>query len=260
MTEAEKLCNETFGRWLYAMSVVSNFRSTFTAVASSASEHLQTVNTDLIRSLFEDAVWKGVLVDIKTGEAAPAKPAAVDYANLGKVAARIIFETSYASLDGAVLVFCHSLLDGLVFDRCRVTALHAPQDSEQDLRSTQVQLLEAKSKSYDQLLQVKLDERLERLERESLVTKLDQLHARCNPPSGWSPMVGYTYTRERVKLFDDQRHEIVHGKALGKPLTLFQLSDDSFDSVHRTGMYRLALINFKYGLQLHPTALQNSAA
>jgi hypothetical protein len=260
MTEAEKLFNETFGRWLYAMSVVSNFRSTFTAVASSASQHLQAVHTDLVRGLFEDPMWKGFLVDTKTGGAAPPKPADVDYAKLGKVAARGIFDTSYASLDGAVLVFCHSLLDGLVFDCCQVTALHAPGDWEQDLKSTQVQLLETKSKSYDQLLQVKLHERLERLERESLLTKLERLFARCNPPSDWSPMVGYVYDKEQVKRFDDQRHEIVHGKALGKPLTLFQVSDDNFDYVHRTGMYSLALINFKYGLQFDPAALQTMPA
>jgi hypothetical protein len=158
MTEAEKLFNETFGRWLYTQSVVSNFRSTFTAVASSASEHLHARMTDLIKSLFEDPMWKGILVDIESGEPAQAK-AGVDYAKLGKVAARELFETSYAALDGAVLVFYHSLLDGLVFDCCRVTALHAPQDWEQDLKSTQVQLSGAKSKSYDELLQVKLDER-----------------------------------------------------------------------------------------------------
>ena len=40
---------------------------------------------------------KGLLVDIETGEAAlPRSP--VDYSELGKVAARELFETSYASL------------------------------------------------------------------------------------------------------------------------------------------------------------------
>jgi hypothetical protein len=133
-----------------------------------------------------------------------------------------------------------------------VTALHAPGDWEQDLKSKQVQLLDAKSKSYDQLFQVKLDEHLKRLERESLLTKVNRLFARCNPPSGWSPMLGYTYDEERVKCFDDQRIEIIHGKALGKLLTLFEVSDDNLDYVLRTGMYFLLLINFKYGLQFDP--------
>ena len=61
-------------------------------------------------------------------------------------------------------------------------------------------------------------------------------------------MEGYAYDRERSKAFDDQRREIVHGKALGKPLTLFQLSDDNVEYLLRTGFYFLLLINFKYGL------------
>jgi hypothetical protein len=68
-------------------------------------------------------------------------------------------------------------------------------------------------------------------------------------------MSGYTYDKGLVKSFDDQRHEIVHGKALGKPLTLFQVSDDSLYYVQRTGNYFLGLINFKYGLQLDPAQL-----
>jgi hypothetical protein len=256
MTEAEKLFNEIYGRWLWSVSVVSNFRSTLNAVSRNANEHLQSVTTDLSRSLFEDPMWKGLLLDIDPGEV---KKSAVDYAELGRVGARGIFETTYALLDAAVLVFYHSLLDALVMDCCRVTALHAPRDWEQDLKNTQVQLRDAKSKSYDQLFQVKLDGHLKKLERESLLTKVDRLCARCNPPSGWSPMLGYAYDEERVKCFDDQRHEIVHGKAPGKapgkPLTLFQVSDDSLEYILGTGIYFLGLINFKYGLQFDPPAI-----
>ncbi len=251
MIEAENLFNETFARWLQAAAIVSNFRSTFTAVASSANEHLEVRAAELFRSLHEDPQWAGILVDIKTGEPASARSVS-DYQKLGRIAAQAISDSSYASLDAAALVFYHSLLDASAFDYCRVTALHAPRDWEQDLKNTQVQLLETQSKSYDQLLQAKLDERLEKLERESLLTKVDRLFARCNPPSAWSPMVGYVFDRERIKRFDDQRHEIVHGKALGKPLTLFQVSDENLFYVQQTGMYFMGLVNFKYHLRIDP--------
>ena len=251
MTEAEQLFSVTFARWLYASSVVLNFRETFTAVAASANEHLETSATELFRKMFEDPQWQGLLVDIETGEPSSGKSAA-DYRKLGNVAAQVLFTSSYAALDAAVLVYYHSLLDASAFDYCRVTALHAPRDWEQDLKNTQVQLLETQSKSYDQLLQAKLDERLEKLERESLLTKVDRLFARCNPPSGWSPMVGYEFDRERIKRFDDQRHEIVHGKALGKPLTLFQVSDENLVYVQKTGMFFMGLVNFKYQLRIDP--------
>lgn len=140
-----------------------------------------------------------------------------------------------------------------------MTALHAPRDWEQDLKNTQVQLVETKSKSYDQLLQDKLDERLEKLERESLLTKVDRLSARCTPPSGWSPMEGYAFDRERIKQFDDQRHEIVHGKALGKSLTLFQVSDENLFYVQQTGMFLMGLVNFKYHLRIDPEYLRKAS-
>jgi len=258
MSEAEKLFNETFARWLQATAVVSNFRNTFTAVASSASEHLELSTAELFRKLHEDPQMAGILVDIKTGEPASAKPVSSAYQELGSIGAKVILDSSYASLDAAVLVFYQSLLDASAFDYCRVSALHAPRDWEKDLKNTQVQLLETQSKSYDQLLQAKLDERLEKLERESLLAKVDRLFARCNPPSGWSPMVGYVFDRERIKRFDDQRHEIVHGRALGKPLTLFEISDENLFYVQQTGMYFMGLITFKYHLRVDPKYWPNA--
>src|SRR6516162_2001355 len=98
MTEAEILFNETFVRWLRAGAIVTNFRKTFTAVASDASEHLEGLATELVRSLHEDPQWRGILKDIKTGEpAGPGLPS--DYQKLGKIGAKDIFDTSYASLD-----------------------------------------------------------------------------------------------------------------------------------------------------------------
>jgi hypothetical protein len=257
MTEAETLFNETFRRWIYTMSVISNFKTTFVAVAPKANEHLQKYTANLFKSLFEDPMYEGLLVDIDPNKTTKPKPTTADYAKLGETAAAEILKTSYASLDGAVLVFYHSLLDGLVFDCCRVSALHAPRDWEQDLKTTTIPLLDTKEKSYDQLLQAKINDRLWRLERESLFMKLDRLYARCNPPPGWSPMKGYTYDKDLLVRFDEQRHDIVHGKALGQTPTKFPATDNNLAYIHRTGLYFLGLMNFKYGFQFDPTTLSN---
>jgi len=251
MTDAENLFSETFARWIKASATVSNFRSTFAAVASNAKEHLELSATGLFRKLHEDPQWTGILTNIKTGQPASAKPVS-EYEELGRIGAQVIFDSTYASLDAAVLVFYHSLLDATAFDYCRASALHAPEDWEQELKHTKIDLHDIQDKSYEQLLRVKLDERLEKLERESLLSKMDRLFMRCGPPSGWSPMMGYVFNREMIKQFDDQRHEIVHGKALGKPLTHYPVSDDSIAYVDKTGMYLMGLVNFKYGLRVDP--------
>jgi hypothetical protein len=257
MTDAEKLFSETFARWLQASATVSNFRSTFAAVASPAKAQLEMSAVELFRRLHEDPQWSGILTDMKTGEPVSPRPVS-EYEKLGKIGAKVVFESSYASLDAAVLVFYHSLLDATAFDYCQVTALHSPQDWEKDLKLAQVRLLETQGKSYDQMLRAKLAEHLEKLERESLPTKADRLFARCNPPAGWSPMEGYIFDRERIKLFDDQQHAIVHGKALGKSLTLFAISNENLSYIEKTGMYFMALVNYRYQLLIDPQVLSKA--
>lgn len=149
----------------------------------------------------------------------------------------MLFRQNYGSLDAATLVFIHSVLDELVFDYCRVTALHAPEDWEDDLKQVQISLLEAKNKTYNQILTAKIEKHLEKLARESLCTKTDRLFARCQPSADWSPMESYSFDRDRIQEFDKQRHEIIHGRALGKPLSIFTVSDESLHYLMQTGLY-----------------------
>ena len=135
-----------------------------------------------------------------------------------------MLDTTYAQVNAATLIFYHSILDGVVFDCLRVTALRAPSDWEKELSGMQVGLLEARDRTYEQLLRAEYYKRLAELEREALLTKVGKLFARCKPEPKWSPMHGYAYDETRIKQFDDQRHEIVHGTAIGKPLAVFPRS------------------------------------
>jgi hypothetical protein len=245
-----------WARWLYAGSVISSFRNTFTAVAPVASEHLEVVNTALVRSLFEDPQFEGFLVDAEPGKIVSTTP---DYEELGRKAASKVFESSYASLDAAVLVFYHSLLDGLAFDCCRTTALHAPQDWAGDLKDARVRLVDTKGKTHEQLFQERLNEHLMNLERESLLAKINRLFARCSPPSGWSPYTDtdFKFDKNLLERFDKQRHAIIHGRAFGKNLAIFAESSESLDYLLKAGIYLLALISFKYHLRLDPSTLES---
>jgi hypothetical protein len=65
-------------------------------------------------------------------------------------------------------------------------------------------------------------------------------------------MVGYAFDKKRIKQFDDQRHEIIHGRALGRPLTLFQVSEKNLFYLQQTGLFFMGLVNFRYRLQVNP--------
>jgi hypothetical protein len=255
--EASQLLNETFARLIHATSVVSNFRTTLLAVSPDADKHLSSKLTDLSRDLFEAPEWEGLLVPIDP--MAPESTKKPDYAALGKIGARAMLGTTYAQVDAATLIFYHSILDGVAFDCLRVTTLQAPHDWEGDLTNAHVGLLEARDQAYDKLLRSKIDKRLEALERESLLSKVGKLFACCKPEHGWSPMHSYAYDEARMEQFDRQRHEIVHGAAIGKPLTLFPVTDESLFYLLRTGMFFVGLINMRYGLQIDPNVWSTAA-
>jgi hypothetical protein len=244
MTEAEKLFSGTLARWLFAWSVILGFRKSFIDVAITVADKLHSQTESLLHSLHEDPQMKDLLIS----ESGVERPKVFD-AHLAKTAAKALLMQNYGSLDAATLVFFHSVLDGTAFDYCRVTALQAPQDWEHELQNTRVPLLAAKDNSYDQMLRAKLEERMAQLERESLLAKVDRLFARCQPPSNWSPMEDYAFDRKRLEAFDEQRHAIIHGDALGRPLTLFQVTDESIQHISKTGMYLMSLVSFKYKLR-----------
>jgi len=157
--------------------------------------------------------------------------------------------TSINSLNAATILFAHSMVDGAAFDYCRVTALHAPQDWESDILNKQVPVSVVRGASFEQICAAKLEEVLEDLEMKSLREKINRLHARCQPPKGWSPMTGYAFDLERIIRIDKLRQDIVHGEALGQTIAN---ADDEFDYMNRTCSYFMGLVNLKYNLKIDP--------
>lgn len=71
----------------------------------------------------------------------------------------------------------------------------------------------------------------------------NETHARWM--SAWSVMHD---SRRQVQILD----AIIHRNALGKPLSLFPVSDNSVDYISRTGYFLMGLVNFKYKLRIDP--------
>jgi hypothetical protein len=63
---------------------------------------------------------------------------------------------------------------------------------------------------------------------------------------------GYSFDRKLIEAFDRQRHEIIHGKSLGKPRSLFTVTDSGLFYLMQTGMYLAGLVNFNYKLKIDP--------
>ncbi len=217
----------------------------FSAVADAVATRLHARTEALYRALMTDPDLAGILID-------PDHFAKALHPKILEESSKVFFEGSYGSLDAASLIFFHSALDAAAFDFCRVTALHAPADWESDIRNTKIPILDAKTQSYEQLLGAKVAERIESLEQEGVMLKVDKLFARCQPKPGYAPLYGCAYDRDKLKQFDLQRHEIIHGSALGKPLIHFPLTEPNVYYLLQTGMYLFVLVHSKYALQIDP--------
>jgi hypothetical protein len=70
-------------------------------------------------------------------------------------------------------------------------------------------------------------------------------------------MESYSFDRDRIEAFDKQRHEIIHGTALGKPLSVYTVCEETLFYLMQTGMYLAGLVHFKYKLQIVPEFIGN---
>ncbi len=209
MTEAEKLFSQIFQRYINRQSFILSFRLTSDQGMKAARERIAAEKVTFVNAMLEGNDYDKIFIDKASffKEIPPEKLVE----NMTEETVR----NAQVAVDTASIVFAHSLLDGALFDYCRVTALAAPRDWESVLDQRQIKISEARDLKYEEVLKKKLDEYLEQLERESLLKKVDALFARCKPPEHYDPMHGYSFDRDRLKRLDEYWHKIIHGDTLG---------------------------------------------
>ncbi len=159
-------------------------------------------------------------------------------------------EEAVKSAEAAMLVFAHSTLESAAMDLCTVTALLAPKDWISVVRKKMLSLEELQQipdLSNDQALERVLVKHLKQLEKESLLTKIDTVMARCKPDREWFERPGYRYDRVRIDELDEKRHDIVHRDALGIAIPEGQ---ESAEYLVRTGIFLITIVGRRYGLKL----------
>jgi hypothetical protein len=241
---AEELFNETFQRWTASWVIIWSFREVAEVGLPLAKSVVSAQKVALLSELLTKPeheklflVDRQKLIEQKFGE------------KMAEFFASQSLRHARASVDAASLVFAHSVLDANAFDYLRVTALAAPKDWLPDVQNKQVSLEDVLRLKSDELFHQALKKRLEQLERESLITKIDVLFARCQPPPKWSPMTDYQFDPQRLQKVDKLRQDILHGEALGRVIPNVE---QELDYLNRTTMFLLGLVNFRYGLRLDP--------
>jgi hypothetical protein len=243
MSEGEKLFNDVIARCFDRWRFILSFRITSKVGMEAAIKDIAAQKVTFVTDILQGSEYDNILLDKEAFF--KANPPEKIIQNMTEQTIR----ESDLAMNAASIVFVHSVLDAAVFDYCRVTALIAPPDWESVVERRSVSLGEVRAANYGSLLQQKLKEYFTQLERESLLTKADQLFARCKPPEKWSPMNHYEYDRDRLERLDRYRHDVIHGDNLIREL---KNPDDEVDYLMRTALFYMGMVNLHYGLKLNP--------
>lgn len=242
MIEAELLFNDTFKRTMNSWGIILSFRTVTQAGMDAASSRTAQQMQRSMRELVGrgEALFTDVRAFLESGAADRTVEMAV---------AKTLTE-AVNGIDGACILFAHSVLDAAAFDYCRVSSLVTPRDWESSVEKRKVELADARDLTFDELLKNKLNEFFEQLERESLLKKVDLLYSKCQPPPGWVVVENYTFDLSRLETLDKLRQEIVHRDGLGKAIPN---ADQEIEYMMSTSWHLMGLVNYKYNLKIDPT-------
>jgi hypothetical protein len=246
--KAEELFSTICRRWMASQSTIASFRETVVEGVRRSADTIARQAGDFVQWVITTKEMDHIFLD---------KEAFFNKLSPEKLVDRMTtqaIESAQNSIDAASIVFAHSVLDGVVFDYCRVVAFAAPEDWEDKIKDKNVALREVKESSYDALFQAKLDKYLTEIEKDSLKTKIELLLSRCKPPEKFNPIDDYKFDIVRIEDLDRLRIEIIHGEALGKEV---KDASKNVEYLLRTCVFLMALVNQKYELRIDPSKFFN---
>jgi hypothetical protein len=236
LIEAEKLLSRVFWNANDRWSTITHLRR----VAATGLPHAEKVISE------EDRNWSAEPFIQKMFEGQ-------NLAALTKTKTATSLARARYSVDAASLVFAHSVLDALVYDYLRVTALADSSDWEQELIDKRLRFGDVKTTPITDLFESLLwDYMSNQIDHLSLAKKVDRLFAVCKPPSGWQSdvsSVAYTFDIERLRQLDELRNAVVHG-----PHTVVEMgnTDNNIFFLNMTMMHLLGLVKQRYGITVNP--------
>ena len=240
MTDAEPLFNNALMRLLDGWGTILSFRLVVEAGLPAAAAHYSEMTRAIVRGELPAS-------DIFQGVSLP--PEAFDW--LVRILTDHTTNTAINSVNAASFVFMHSLLDALALDLCRISVLKDPEGWADRVKTRKISLEQVlRTATSGEVLRGVLEKYLERLARESLLTKIDLVFRACAPASGTRSCLDgsvYIFDGGRVERLDQLRHEILHGDALGGPI---QNAFDDLRYLMDTAVHLALMAANRYSLQI----------
>ncbi|MBU1363305.1 MAG: hypothetical protein KKE51_05715 [Gammaproteobacteria bacterium] len=149
------------------------------------------------------------------------------------------------TLNASTLVFSHSILDAAIFDCVRICALAAPAEWSEQLANRKVALGDVAKRPYSEFLSEAIEIEVSRLERESLLAKVDRVFQVCRPQKQEYLTTGFRFDRGRLRELDELRHRVVHA-ADGS--WEFESIEDDMQFMQSSGLHIFSMVGECFGL------------
>ncbi|MBV8658701.1 MAG: hypothetical protein JO142_12830 [Burkholderiales bacterium] len=239
----DTLFAKIFNRLTIGWHEVETFRKIGKYGLPDASAQYYVEQEDFVAELIADENLSKCLVDVKTFVEDGHASRTPDFLTKSAIS---VFRLH---LDSASLVFAHSILDAALLDLCDVCSMLAPRDWLPVLALKKVDIGSVFNKGMDDLLHELIQKKLEELERESLLKKVDLIFQLCQPDGRVVEPAGFRFDRDRLLSLDGFRHEIVHSN--GKRDDSRDIDAD-LEFMRNCGLHLWCHVNLRYGIRLDP--------
>ena len=169
-----------------------------------------------------------------------------------RLCSHLISSAQY-TVESSMLILSHTLLDTTLLELCKFSTVYHPERWDEDINEKTVKFEAVMSNDIQQIRQQILHKKIEELDRKSLVEKADVLYKRCKPEANFCKTIHdeYLYDRERLKTYDEQRHDIVHGRF--NPTHQIADFENLLLFAELTGMHFIFMICKYYNTKISPS-------
>jgi hypothetical protein len=241
MDESEELFSNIFVRLTTGYSRLHTFRQMVLLGEDSAKESMKRLYQGFVEEQLVGGSYQRILKDpdsfVEKGYST-ALPGI-----MATNAAALLRRT----MSSAILVFSHSILDAAIQDLLRVSYLVRPIDWNSYIQDQKVSFHAIDSIGLSKSISSATSKELERMERASLIQKIDRLFALCKPSNQSYLNYDFRFDRDRLIMLDNVRHDTVHGEGLGSEIGDI---DDHLLFFNRCGMHFWCMVSEEYGLKI----------
>ena len=239
MSASDKIFIEVWNRLTNDWSRLTTFRQMGVLGEDAAREAIHKNNTYFVQQQLLYGEYSKLLKDpeafIQAGLADRMPQAMTENA------VKNFQRTLYAS----TLVFAHSILDAAVFDCVRICAITAPNDWSKLLANRKVSMEEVASKPYTEILNGLIEVDVARIEKESLLAKVDKVFQICQPTKLEYLTNGFRFDRDRLSGLDELRHMVVHKPSDNRT---FENIYEDLQFMQSSGLHIFSLVGEKFNL------------